>query len=160
MDGAFRFEVGVFTGSFVPTLYNTEQWADNWVPAKGVAYSATNRFFTGQFSVVNNTAPFTVGKPAYIRGFRGDASMANGYFSARRHGRGRRRIRSIRMVSTGVRRMDDVVLGNVNASGSPFLMRAVAVPLGDADGDGVADLWDLANGTVPNLAMYLGADLA
>ena len=161
MDSAFRFEVGVFTGSFVPTPDNTAQWAANWVPAKGVEYNPTTRYFTGQFTVVYNTAPFTAGKPAYIRGFRGDAS--NGEWILFRkatwtwpapnpfnpYG-----------LDWSAADADDVVLGKVNASGSPFLMRAAAVPLGDTDGDGVADTWDLVNGTAPLPPMYPGAVLA
>ena len=76
MDGSFNFELGVFSGSFVPSSSNKAQWAANWVPAQRVAYHETDRQFAGLFTVVDNSLPFTVGKAAYVWGFQGGVASS------------------------------------------------------------------------------------
>lgn len=70
MDGGFRFELGVFNGSFVPGPGNTAEWAAHWSAAKRSAYDPSTKRFSSSVVVSDNTAPFTVGKPAYVWGFR------------------------------------------------------------------------------------------
>ena len=76
MDGGFRFEIGVFSGSFVPTTSNKDQWAANWRPAARTIYQTETSRFASSNQVTSNVSPFTVGKTSYVWGFRGDA--ANG----------------------------------------------------------------------------------
>jgi len=76
MDAGFQFELGVFEGSFVPTLSNMDQWAANWRPAQRVDYNPATQAFEGLFSVENNDPPFTAGKAAYVWGWRMGASGA------------------------------------------------------------------------------------
>lgn len=71
MDGSFRFELGVFKNSFVPTSANTAQWAVNWAPAQRALYNASTQLFTRQFTVSSNQTPFVQNAAAYIWGFGG-----------------------------------------------------------------------------------------
>lgn len=68
MSAQFKFELGVFQNNFVPTAGNMAQWATNWAPAQESNYSTGTKRFDAQFTVTHNTAPFTVGKAAYVWG--------------------------------------------------------------------------------------------
>lgn len=170
MGGAFNFELGVFNGNFVPTSTNAEQWAANWVPAQRISYSEANKRFEGRFTVVNNNEPFTVGKAAYIWGFQtGSASSEWVLF------------RNPdwtwpapnQMNPFGINWNADAataLCGSINASGSPFLMKAAAVttwqqwrdtelagealnaPDQDPDLDGQSNLLEFVSGTRPRQA--------
>jgi hypothetical protein len=131
MDHAFRFELGVFEGTFDPAVADRELWAQNWRPAQRVVYNATAENFSAEYVVENNVPPFTAGKQAYIWGFRGDALSGEW------------------ILLTDVSwtwpepvdpnafpppfpldwLADDAtpILGEINASGSPFLMKSAAV---------------------------------
>jgi len=76
MDASFQFELGVFEGSFVPTLTNKGQWAANWRPAERADYDPVTQAFDSIFVVEDNQTPFAVGKPAYVWGWRMGASGA------------------------------------------------------------------------------------
>lgn len=73
MDSRFRFELGVFTGSFVPTGANVAEWAANWKSAQRITYDSVNRRYAGSFTPLDNSSPFVAGKPTYVWGFSGDA---------------------------------------------------------------------------------------
>lgn len=73
MDGGFRFEVGVFSGSFVPTASNKAEWAANWKGHRRASYDTTNKRFAGSFVASDNSVPFSIGANAYVWGFRGSA---------------------------------------------------------------------------------------
>lgn len=68
MDGAFQFELGVFAGGFQPTVENRAQWLSHWSPAQAVGYSSGDSAFSAQFTVTENTAPFSVGAEAWVFG--------------------------------------------------------------------------------------------
>ena len=186
MDSAFRFELGVFINGFTPTSSNTSQWAANWRSPQRTRYnSATGvRQFNSEFVVEDNQAPFTVGAAAYLWGFRGNALSGEWIL-----------IRNTAWLwpapnpfnptppaswnaadaatpVTGV-----VLLGSVNATGSPFLIKSAAVtnsappttswtlwqtvelegvllngPNDDADGDGISNLIEFVFGTTPQTA--------
>lgn len=71
-DESFRFELGVFKPGFVPTPENIADWLANWVPAQRAPYNTRNRWFTSNFTVTNNAAPFTIGAKGYVWGFSGN----------------------------------------------------------------------------------------
>jgi hypothetical protein len=178
MDGAFRFELGVFTGGFVPTSGNTSQWAAHWTAAERIPYNASSKRISSIFTVTDNDAPFSVGANAYVWGFKG--SEASGEWILFR--------KSTWIwpspnpfnpftVDWSVAQANVVVLGNVNASGSPSLMQSAAVsnsappdtswsqwqdeelagvslngPNDDADGDGISNLIEFVFGTLPKTA--------
>lgn len=175
MDGSFRFELGVFTSGFVPTSANTSQWAAHWAPAQRAVYSATNRFFTGQFTVSSNAAPFTVNAKAYIWGFSGSGASAE-WILMRANFWNWPAPNPINPfgVDWYVPDATEVIVGQVNTSGSPFLMRSAPItgsqlptttwaqwtqeelsgqplngPLDDPDKDGVSNLMEFVFGKSP-----------
>lgn len=180
MDGGYRFELGVFDGSFEPTSDNKGQWAQHWRPAQRIGYNAVGKDFSAEFVVEDNDPPFTVGKRAYIWGFRGDAVSGewilftddswNWPFAN----------------TTGIPNPlppawsaadATPILGEINSSGSPFLMKSAAVtqapppdttwdqfqaeipseeplkgPNDDPDQDGIPNLLEFVFGTAPSVA--------
>lgn len=70
MDGDFVFQLGVFTGSFEPTMENIGQWEENWNIAAFVLYNEDDKQYNGIYDAVGNEAPFTAGKAAYVWGRR------------------------------------------------------------------------------------------
>lgn len=172
MSSSFKFELGVFADTFVPTAQNTAEWAANWRSAKSAAYSSNTSRFAGDFVVTSNSVPFTTGKAAYIWGSQGSA--ANGewvLFRANSWGwpsaNGFDNVQWLAENATAV-------LGEINSSGSPHLMKSVAIvdsipfvpketwghwqaanlagkekilPNEDADGDGMANILEFAFGT-------------
>ena len=174
MSGSFNFELGVFKGSFVPGESNKDQWVANWVPAQRAVYNGPNQRFAGQITVVNNTAPFTANKPAYVWGFQGGLASSEWIL-----------FRAPTWVWPVPNPIDpfgldwntaaaSAVLGSVGATGSPFLMKSAAVsdvaspattwaqwqaaelageplngPQDDPDGDGVVNLLEYVFGTPP-----------
>lgn len=177
MDGAYRFELGVFNGSFVPTLANMAEWAAKWNAAKRTSYNAANKKFAGTFTVTNNTAPFVSGKPAYVWGFRGDA--LNGEWILFRLSSWTWPVPNP-MNPFGLdwnAGSATAVIGQIDADGNPFLMQSAAVtnaappsttwtqwkaeflagePLNgkddDPDRDGSSNLLEFVFGTTPTSA--------
>ena len=127
MSASFNFELGVFKGSFVPTVANVAQWTANWEPAQRAAYSGTNEYFESQFTVANNIAPFTVGKAAYVWGFQTETASSEWIL-----------FRNPEWTWPAPNPMNPfgldwdaatatALIGSINASGSPFLMKSAAV---------------------------------
>jgi len=169
MDAGFQFQLGVFAGGFVPTMENYPEWAAHWNPAQSVGYFPPTSRFVGQFSVTGNSAPFVVGTPAWISGQRDTDGVSE-----------RILLRSMDWMwpapnpanpfgrDWGVHTADQVVIGALRPTGSPFLMQAGLVrmsydswqakelagelragPLDDPDGDGVNNLLEFIFGTPP-----------
>jgi hypothetical protein len=171
MDATFVFELGVFTGSFVPTAGNTADWAANWNMADSSRFDPATKRYASVHNATGNTAPFTVGKPAYVWGRSGsqwilfraptwtwpDASFPSPALTP----------------WTANAATVTTVAGTINPSGSPFLMTSAAVgntpltfaqwqagllagvaqngPLDDPDKDGVSNLFEFAFGGVPTV---------
>ena len=169
MGAAFNFELGVFNNNFVPTAANVAQWATNWAPAQRVAYSGTNNYFIGQCNVVNNTAPFTVGKAAYVWGFQTGASASEWILLSDPDWTWPSSV-SNPMNPFGIDwnvATATALIGSVNASGSPFLLKSATVtswqqwrdtelvgepyngPNDDPDHDGGSNLLEFVFGTPP-----------
>lgn len=179
MGAAFRFELGVFEGSFIPTSGNLAQWSANWRPLQRLSYNADTKRYAGAHTPDNNDLPFTIGKPVYVWGFMGDATAAEWILF---------RASSWTMPdadplippppnanewfanASGV----TAVIGSVDSDGSPFLMQSASVigvvppptswdqwradmldgePLDqendDPDGDGVPNQLEFAFGSDP-----------
>lgn len=127
MGTGFRFELGVFAGTFIPDSSNLSGWAANWRPLQQLSYDPIDKRFTGAHDLENNTSPFTLGKPVYVWGFMGDASAAEWILF---------RASSWTLPSAGsmfptqwFADAPDVsaVIGSVDGDGSPFLMRSASV---------------------------------
>jgi hypothetical protein len=127
MGSDFHFEIGVFTGTFVPTAANVGEWATYWRSAQRSPYSTVSKRFADSFEVTENTAPFTIGKTAYIWGFRGDAGAGEWIL-----------FRAPSWTWPGPTGFPPVfyqwfaseataVIGSINPTGSPYLMKSVSV---------------------------------
>ena len=170
MSAAFNFELGVFKNNFVPTAANVAEWAPNWAPAQRVGYTATNKFFEGRFTVINNTGHFTVGKAAYVWGFK--TGTANSEWIL---------LHNSDWTWPAPDPMDvfglqwnaataTALIGSLNANGSPYLMKSATVtrwqqwrdselvgeplngPNDDPDHDGGSNLLEFVCGTLPQQA--------
>jgi hypothetical protein len=177
MDAGFRFELGVFEGSFIPSSSNKELWAQHWRPAMRTAYDASAKAFNDLHEVWDNLTPFTVGKPAYIWGFRGDA-LAGEWILFRAPSWTWPVVNPLNPEPpTWNAALATPVLGQINAAGTPFLMKSAAVtgaappttswqqwrdeqltgelldePGDDPDHDGTPNLLEFVFGTLPQTA--------
>jgi hypothetical protein len=178
MDSGFRFELGVFSGSFVPTTANKADWAAHWNAAKRTSYDATHKRYASTHTPGDNDGPFDIGKPAYMWGFRGDAASGEWIlFRAASwiwpDANPPAPLAPIQWFAADA----TPVLGSINYLGIPFLMRSAAVtnaappattwtqwkaeflagePLNgkddDPDHDGTSNLLEFVFGTPPTSA--------
>ena len=176
MDGGFRFELGVFGNGFVPSPGNVADWAAHWTAAQRESYDASNKLFTGSYDPPDNDAPFTVNAPAYVWGFRGDG-VNNEWILFRAEGWIWPDASSLPYFEEWFAKDATPILGEINASGSPFLMKSAAVanaapppttweqwvdehlpgepldgPADDPDHDGSPNLLEFVFGTSPATA--------
>jgi len=171
MDGAFQFQMGVFSGGFVPTAGNMTQWAAHWVSADFTSYNPTTKVFDDTFMVTGNTAPFTTGAKAYVWG-RSTGTAKDEWILFRKSDWTWPASDPMSPFSIpwNAATANEVILGTINASGSPFLMQSAAVysyaqwrddnlageslnsPNDDPDHDGVSNLLEFVFGTSPSLA--------
>lgn len=174
MDGKFRFEIGVFAGSFVPTTANKDQWAANWRPAARTIYQTGTSRYASNLVVSSNASPFTIGKISYVWGFRGGA--ADGEWILFRESAWTWPNASGFEFLEWYAQNATPVIGQIHGSGSPFLMKSAAVsnaapptttwtqwkaeniPVGSANGpnddpdlDGTPNLLEFVFGTDPVL---------
>jgi hypothetical protein len=171
MDAGFQFELGVFSNGFVPTSLNSVQWASHWVAADTTTYNAATHRFSAVFTVTGNTAPFVIGANAWILGRRltatGDDLLL---FRSSSWTWPAPDPMSPLPLEWNAKDANIVVLGAVNGSGSPFLMKSAASqtfaqwqaeqlagePLNgsgdDPDHDGVPNLLEFVFGTPPKTA--------
>lgn len=169
MDNSFVFELGVFTGSFVPTAENRDEWEENWNVADQSNYDSSTARYTSVHTAASNSAPFTVGKAAYVWGqsgsewilFRSESWIwpATSFPSP--------------ALDPWQADAATAIIGTIHSSGSPFLMKAasVAPPAmtweewqqifladvdengtnDDPDRDGIPNLMEFAFGGVPTV---------
>ncbi|MEY3897401.1 MAG: hypothetical protein RLZZ214_2922 [Verrucomicrobiota bacterium] len=171
MDAGFHFELGVFSGGFVPTGMNVDQWSSHWVVADATSYNVTTRRFSDLFTVANNNTPFVAGATAWIFGYR-ITSTGTERILFRRTDWTWPSPDPMNPIPTewNAKDADMVVLGSVNASGSPFLMKSARQqnfaqwqtetltgeplnsPGDDPDKDGASNLLEFVFGTPPKTA--------
>jgi len=168
MDGNFTFELGVFTGSFVPTPENLNDWVANWTAAAFTSYDASSRSYSAVHDANTNDPPFVAGKATYVWG----KCELNGrkewiLFRASNWQWPDTTFPSPAL-SAWVADQATAVIGQINSSGIPFLMKSAAVPISweewqaanltneplnaagdDPDMDGMTNLLEFAFGTSP-----------
>jgi hypothetical protein len=168
MDGFFQFQLGAFTPGFVPTASNAAEWAGHWVSASTAAYHEGNDLFQGQFTLTGNAAPFVVNGNAWIWGFRNGGSGSDWIlFRSPAWRWPAANPLNPPLLQWNARDASVVILGDVESSGTPFLLKTAAVatydqwratgfdgnPLDaaedDADLDGVANFLEFVFGTSP-----------
>lgn len=174
MDASFRFELGVFTGGFVPTSANTSQWAANWVSAKRAVYNETNRLFTAEYTVTSNAAPFTTGAQAYVWGFGGTRGDEWILFRATSWTWPTANPDNPVLINWNAAAATQVIVGSINSSGSPYRMKTAIIsdsllppttwpqwqseslegvalnnPSDDPDNDGIRNDWEFVFGLDP-----------
>lgn len=171
MDETFQFQLGVFSGGFVPTASNTNQWSSYWVSADSTSYNPDSKAFDDTFSVTGNPAPFTTGAKAYVWGrSTGAAKDESILFRKSDWTWPAYDPMSPFSIPWNAATADEVILGKIEASGSPFLMKSEAVysyaqwrdgtlagvplngPNDDPDRDGVSNLLEFVFGTSPTQA--------
>lgn len=174
MDADFRFELGVFSTGFTPTLANIAEWSVNWNPAQRTRYRADLKRYASSFTASDNAAPFTFGKATYVWGFKGDPTAGEWILF-------RASSWTWPLVGNGPpafliwdAKDATAVIGEIQSTGIPFLMKtesvADVVPPStsyaqwvddelqgetllaaheDADGDGSANILEFVFGTSP-----------
>jgi hypothetical protein len=168
MNAGFQFQLGAFTGTFVPTASNAAGWSAHWVAAATTGYAAATGLYDAQFTLEDNAAPFSVNGKAWIWGFRNTASGSEWIlFRAASWKWPVANPFNPPLIQWNARDADEVVLGTIHAAGSPFLMRSAAVKSysqwvateleghalagadDDPDGDGVTNRFEFVFGTPP-----------
>lgn len=168
MDSGFLFELGSFSGGFQPTAGNVGEWAGRWVVADSTGYNSTDQRFNRLHEVTANTAPFTVGAAAWIMGTKvGPTGTERILFRKSTWTWPTPNPINPVPLQWNAKLADQVVLGTVDADGSPFLMKAARTQsyaqwqmvelMGededaageDADNDGAANELEFAFGTSP-----------
>ena len=168
MDGIFQFQLGVFANGFIPAASNIAEWAKNWVSAQSTVYNPTTKVFDGLFVVKSNAAPFTKGAKAYIW-HRTTNTTQDEWILFRKSDwtwPGTNNLTPFPLV-WNTADANEVIIGEVNPPGNPFLMKSEAVvsyaqwqnaqlatsslkaPGDDADHDGVSNLMEFVFGTPP-----------
>jgi hypothetical protein len=171
MDGVFQFQLGVFANGFVPTASNLADWARNWVSAQSTSYNPTTKVFDGLFVVKSNALPFKKGTKAYI--WHRITNTTQDEWILFRHSDwtwpGTDNLTPFPLI-WNTADANEVIIGEVNPAGNPFLMKSEAVvsytqwqnaqlatsslnaPGDDADHDGVSNLIEFVFGTPPEQA--------
>lgn len=176
MDAGFRFELGVFDDSFTPLATNKELWAQHWRPAMRTTYDPIENRYLATHEFSDNDPPFSVGKPGYIWGFRGDALVGEWIlFRASTWNWPIYSPLNPQPPFWGASAATEVLAGEINGVG--FLMKSEAVtnaappsttwelwqeeylteepldgPGDDPDRDGVSNLMEFVFGTLPTSA--------
>ena len=74
LPGDFVWELGAFSGNFTPTASNVADWKAHWTPAARSLTNVPFGFFSRDFVLASNAAPFHTGNNAWIWGY----SMSSG----------------------------------------------------------------------------------
>ena len=168
MDAAFVFELGVFDAGFTPTPSNLVDWLEHWNPVQQSAYVPATGRYNAFYQVLSNAPPFLIGAEAWVFGRKPGAAVdewilfrSSEWLWPEVGGMGPFQL------EWNASQADEVVLGTVDPSGSPFLMRSAEVrsfaqwqsvelagelldgPDDDPDRDGLRNAIEFVLGTSP-----------
>ena len=168
MGASFAFQLGVFSGGFVPTASNLNQWAANWVSAGSAPYSSDSKSFDGLFTVTSNALPFTVGAKAYVWG-RSIGATGDEWILFR-HNSWTWPVPNAGnsfVLEWNAATANEIILGTIGTNATPFLMQSASVVSythwrnstlagyslnganDDADHDGASNALEFALGSSP-----------
>jgi hypothetical protein len=168
MDAGYEFQLGVFADGFIPTRDNFAEWAVKWSSAESAIYDVADKAFDSNYTVISNTAPFTVGADAYVWG-RSSGTASDEWILFRKADWSWPvpELMNPFPLDWNVSLADQVVIGAINPGGTPFLMQSDAVmsygqwqeialsgesldaPGDDPDLDGFSNLLEFVFGTGP-----------
>ncbi|NCF90600.1 MAG: hypothetical protein GWQ05_06505 [Verrucomicrobiaceae bacterium] len=181
LDDSFIFELGAFDDSFVPNSANTAEWAAYWRVVQRAPYNPSTQIVAGSFVIETNDTPFNSASQGYLWGLSlvhpGEwVLLTNPSWNWPMAGGANP------PVSWTVQNATNVIVGQVNATGTPFFLQTGSVStsnpipwitgtdwqmrhfsveqitnntanwLGDPDGDGKTNLDEMAYDTDPLLA--------
>ncbi len=126
MDGGFRFQLGVFQGSFVPTTGNKDLWSQNWVAARHLPYLVASSNYSDNFLGFLLPPHITAGKATYVWGFKGDPSSSE-WILFRASDWNWPAFDNALIQFRWRANAATPILGQINSGGSPFLMKSAAV---------------------------------
>lgn len=130
MDGAFRFELGVFDSDFVPTSGNVSEWAGHWHSCQRQNYNSQTKRIDGFFTVSGDSGPFVAGAAAYVWGFRGAGVTGEWILFRAPHWTWPAADPFNPFPLEWNAAQATAILGTIDADGAPFLMRSA--PVGNA----------------------------
>ena len=126
LDDSFVFELGAFEGSFSPTSANTTEWAAHWRVAQRAPYNPSTQIVAGSFVIETNDPPFDHASQGYLWGL----SLSNpgewilltspSWLWPTAGG-------TNPPVSWTVQNATNVIVGEVNETGTPFFLRTGSV---------------------------------
>ncbi len=174
MDAGFTFQLGVFVEPFTPTLGNINQWVANWSVAASTSYVVSTKRYAATHNAVNNDAPFVAGRPTYVWGRR-ETAGGKEWILFRATNWNWPFVDPFGPPSPSlapwVADQATAVIGQINSSGNPFLMKSAAAPyswtewqaanltgeplkgpVDDPDKDGTPNLLEFVFGTAPKTA--------
>jgi hypothetical protein len=150
MGDGFEFQLGSFTAGFVPSPDNLAQWQDHWVASDSGAYNSVTHSFSENYLVENNTSPFSFGANAYVWG-RSSSTTGDEWILLRKSDWKWPAPDPLNPTPLfwNAATADQVILGAINTTGIPFLMRLESIqsyaqwrndflanePLGDPNDD-------------------------
>lgn len=82
LPAAARFQLGVFTGGFVPTSTNLSEWAAHWRSRDELPYDPLTGAFSRELRFDEITVPFTEGARLYCWGYFASSVSSAEYFLA------------------------------------------------------------------------------
>lgn len=127
MDGGFRFQLGVFQGTFVPIAGNMNLWAQNWVAARNLPYLESSKSYSDNFPGFSLPPHITAGKATYVWGFKGDPSSSEWILFRNSSWNWPGFNIDPPPILRWQAKDAAPILGQINSNGIPYLMRSAAV---------------------------------
>jgi hypothetical protein len=172
MDAGYEFQLGVFDTGFEPDAANIASWLAHWNPADSAQYDPVQKRYAGVYEVEDNAAPFLSGAKAWVFGRRTGATGSEWILFRNSNWLWPDvfEINPPDPFGWNAKNANEVVLGTIHSSGSPFLMQSAFVrsyaqwqaaeltgePLNaaadDPDRDGRSNLLEFVFGTAPKTA--------
>ena len=127
MGENFVFELGCFQDGFEPTSENVADWAANWHVVDRTGYRSDDKAFSSGVVIGSNLAPITLGKQAYVWGYRASSGDSEWILATRSSWTWPGPATMAFPLTWVVTDSADVIVGSVNSSSAPVYMETAAV---------------------------------